>query len=1173
MTSINNALGHVSLDDKYDLNKGRIFSTGYQALVRLTLMQKERDRRAGLNTAGYISGYRGSPLGGLDQQFQRARALLERADVRFQSGINEDMAATAIWGSQQAELRGEGRFDGVFSMWYGKGPGVDRTGDVFRHANFAGSAKHGGVLALMGDDHTAESSTTAHQSEYHFIDVMIPILSPAGVQEFLDYGLYGWAMSRYTGAWVALKCMHETVESTAVIDGSLDRVKIVIPDNDFDLGGGRSFRMPEGGLNIRLGDTILGMEARLHDYKRDAMLAFVRANKLNRYITSGGRNPKIGIITVGKSYLDVRQAFDELSIDEVKCNDLGIRLYKVACPWPIGQAELKEFSNGLDLIIVVEEKRSLLEVQVREELYGTANQPICIGKKDEQGNWLFPVKGALDSNDIAICIGERILRYGHNEQIVAEFARLKEAQGKLAQIVEVATRTPYFCSGCPHNTSTVVPEGSRAYAGIGCHYMAQWMDRSTSGFTQMGGEGANWIGEAPFSKRPHVFQNLGDGTYNHSGYMAIRAAIASGVNITYKILYNDAVAMTGGQANDGGLTVPMVARQVAAEGAKRVVVVTDEPEKYHRDEAWPDGLTIHHRDELNEVQKELADVPGVTVLIYDQTCAAEKRRRRKRGTFPDPDKRVIINELVCEGCGDCGVVSNCVSVQPLETEFGRKRTIDQSSCNKDFSCVKGFCPSFVTVHGATPKKRAGVAASAGMPSLPEPALAKIDGTYDVIITGIGGTGIVTIGGILGMAAHLEGKGVGIIDQAGLAQKGGAVYSHLRIAERSDDIHAIRVAAGSAELVLGGDIVVAGSKKVLAAVKPGATAMVINLAEFLPGDFTRNADFSLPTERLKRAIMTAAGREQCHFVDATRLASALFGNSIGANIFLVGYAYQLGTLPLSAAAIERAIELNGEAVAMNQTAFRWGRRAALDPAAVAKLAEPTPAEADTVRRLSETFDEMVARRVEFLTAYQDAAYAARYRGWVERAKAAEAAKAPDKCGLAEAVARYLFKLMSYKDEYEVARLYTDGNFLRQVANEFDGEGMSFEFHLAPPLLARRDKSTGLPHKMNFGPWMMSAFRLLARFKSLRGTALDPFGYSAERRTERKLIADYEATLADVLDKLKPENHHLAVGIAAIPEKIRGFGHIKLRHLTAAKADEAALLEQFRGGAGQYLKAAE
>jgi indolepyruvate ferredoxin oxidoreductase len=1069
-----------------------------------------------------------------------------------------------VWGSQQAELRGEGKYDGVFAMWYGKGPGVDRSGDVFRHANLAGTAKHGGVLALMGDDHTAESSTTAHQSEYHFIDVMIPILNPAGVQEILDYGLYGWAMSRFTGAWVALKTMHETIESTAAIDASLDRINIV---------GADDFQMPEGGLNIRLNDPILTQEARLHDYKRDAMLAFVRANKLNRTVTSGGRDPKIGIITTGKSYLDVRQAFDELGIDELKCNALGIRLYKVGCPWPLSRRELQEFAENLDLIIVVEEKRSLIEVQVREELYGTANQPVCIGKKDEAGNWLFPVKGALDPNEVAICIGERLLKYRRNDEIAGRVARLKEFQRLAAETADVAQRIPYFCSGCPHNTSTVVPEGTRAYAGIGCHYMAQWMDRSTLGYTQMGGEGANWIGEAPFSKREHVFQNLGDGTYNHSGYMAIRAAIASNTNITYKILFNDAVAMTGGQANDGGLTVPQVARQVAAEGAKRVVVVTDEPGKYPHSTQWPRGLTVHHRDDLIEVQKDLAEIPGVTVVIFDQTCAAEKRRRRKRHTYPDPEKRVIINDLVCEGCGDCGVKSNCVSVQPLETEWGRKRTIDQSSCNKDFSCLKGFCPSFVTVHGARLKKGVGVAADQDLPPLPDPQLPRIDGTYNIIVTGVGGTGIVTIGGILGMAAHLEGRGIGVLDMAGLAQKGGAVFSHIRIAESPEKIHAIRVAAGRADLVLGGDIVVAGTRKVLAAVKNGATEMVINTAEFLPGEFTRNADFSLPSERLKRTILADAGRDKTHFVDATGIATALFGQSIGANIFLVGYAYQLGAIPLAAPAIEKAIELNGEAVTMNKAALHWGRRMAVDPAAVENLAKPAAAVVGESRILSESFDQMVERRVRFLTAYQNAAYAQRYRQWVERAKAAEAARAPGKCGLADAVARYLFKLMAYKDEYEVARLFTEGSFRRQVEAEFDGENLRFEFHLAPPLLARRDKASGLPRKMSFGPWLLPAFRLLAKLKGLRGTPFDPFGRSPERRLERKLIADYQAMITELLAKLTPDNHQLAVALAAIPEKIRGFGHVKERHLAAAKADEAALLEQFRNGAPELLKAAE
>jgi indolepyruvate ferredoxin oxidoreductase len=1154
----------VSLDDKYDLTQNRVFVTGYQALIRACLMQKARDRAAGLNTAGYLTGYRGSPLGGLDQQFMRAGRQLSAADVVFQPGINEELAATALWGSQQAELRGEGKFDGVFGLWYGKGPGVDRSGDVFRHANLAGTAKNGGVLALMGDDHTAESSTTAHQSEFHFVDVMMPILNPGGVQEIIDYALYGWAMSRFTGTWTALKCMHETVESTGVVEAGLDRINIVTPTD---------FLMPEGGLNIRLVDTILGQEARLHDYKRDAMLAFVRANRLNKIITSGGRNPKIGVITTGKAYLDVRQALDELGIDEVKCNDLGLRLFKIGCVWPIGRQELLEFAKDLDLIIVVEEKRSLIEVQVREELYGTANQPVCIGKKDEHGNWLFPVKGALDPNDVAICIGERLLKIGASDELAANVARLKSAQRALAETSDVAQRIPYFCSGCPHNTSTRVPEGSRAYAGIGCHFMAQWMERKTLGFTQMGGEGVNWIGEAPFSTRDHVFQNLGDGTYNHSGYLAIRAAIASGVKMTYKILFNDAVAMTGGQANDGGLTVDQIARQVTAEGASRVIVVSDEPWKYPKDTDWPRGVTVHHRDELDALQRELATVPRVSVLIYDQTCAAEKRRRRKRGTFPDPDKRVVINDLVCEGCGDCGVKSNCVSVQPLETEWGRKRTIDQSSCNKDYSCLNGFCPSFVTVHGAKLKKGESVPHPENWPALPDPKLPLTNHPYGIIVTGIGGTGIVTIGAIVGMAAHLEGKGAGVIDMAGLAQKGGAVYSHIRIANTPEEIHAIRVAAGGADLVLGGDSVVAGTKKVLGAIKAGHTRVVINTAEFLPGDFTRNADYSLPTERLKRAISTAAGPGQSHFVDASRLATALLGNSIGSNMFMLGFAYQHGALPLTAEAIEKAIEMNGEAVAMNIAAFNYGRRAAVDPAAVEALVRPAPELTNDALKLSQSFSETVDRRVAFLTAYQSARYARRYRALVDKIKNAEAVKAPGQCALTEAVARYLFKLMAYKDEYEVARLYTDTSFLDRVKSSFDGDNLRFEFHLAPPMLARRDKVTGEAKKISFGPWMLGAFRVLAKFKFLRGTPLDPFGYSADRRTERRLIAEYCAQLEEFCDRLTPDNYVAAVALAALPEKIRGYGHVKERHLTAVRAEEAALREQFNAGSAPFLKAAE
>ncbi|HEY8564508.1 MAG TPA: indolepyruvate ferredoxin oxidoreductase family protein [Beijerinckiaceae bacterium] len=1166
MSAIEGGLRSVTLDDKYDLTKDRVFITGTQAIVRLLLMQRERDRLSGLNTAGFVSGYRGSPIGGLDQNLWRARKWLEKSNVVFQPGLNEELAATAVWGSQQAEMRGEGKYDGVFGVWYGKGPGVDRSGDVFRHANMAGSSKHGGVLALMGDDHTAESSTVAHQSEFHFVDVMIPILNPAGVQEILDYGLYGFAMSRFTGAWTAFKCVKENIESTASVDGSLDRVKIVIPDD---------FNMPPGGLNIRTPDAILEQEARLHDFKRDAMLAFVRANNLNRIVLSGGRQPKVGIITVGKSYLDVRQAMDELGLDEVKANDMGLRLYKVACPWPLSQRELLDFARGLDLVIVVEEKRSLIEVQVREELYGTANQPVCIGKKDEAGSWLFPVKGALDPNDIAIVIGERLLRYHTNDDLRGRVERLKEAQKVLALTSDVSSRTPHFCSGCPHNSSTKVPEGMRAYAGIGCHYMVQWMDRATDGFTQMGGEGANWIGENAFSKRGHVFQNLGDGTYNHSGVLALRWATHTKTNVTYKILYNDAVAMTGGQKHEGGLTVDMIARQVRAEGVDRIALVTDEPDKYPTTIQWPAGMSLHHRDDLDAVQRELSTVPGVSVLIYDQTCASEKRRRRKRGEFADPDKRVIINELVCEACGDCSVQSNCVAVQPVPTEFGRKRQIDQSNCNKDFSCVKGFCPSFVTVHGAQVKKAAPASASTdgiAFGALPEPAIPAIDKTFNVIVTGVGGTGVVTIGAILGMAAHLEGKGLGMIDMAGLAQKGGAVYSHVRLANSQDDIHAIRVTAGAADLVLGCDLVVTGTKKVLAAVKTGRTHLVVNTAEVMPGDFTRNADFSLPAERIKRAIAGAAGTGGVDFVEATTVAVTVMGNAIAANMYMLGYAYQKGLVPLTSAALTKAIELNGEAVKMNLAAFEWGRRAAAEPERMAEVMARFKAPTE-IRKLSESLDEVIARRVAFLADYQDGSYAERYRAKVEAVRAAEAKVAPSSTALTEAVARSLFKLMAYKDEYEVARLYTNGAFDKQLASTFEGENMRLEFHLAPPLLARRDPVTGVPRKMTFGPWMMGAFRWLAKGKRLRGTALDVFGYTHERRTERQLVRDFEGRIEEILGALTVHNHAVAVGLANVPQKIRGFGHVKARNLEAAKAEEAGLLEQFRNPITALATAAE
>jgi indolepyruvate ferredoxin oxidoreductase len=1153
---------HTSrLEDKYDLNETRQILTGTQAIVRLVLMQRARDVRAGLNTAGYVTGYRGSPIASLEAAMLRSRRILEENHITFMTGLNEDLAATALWGSQQAELRGEGRYDGVFGVWYGKGPGVDRTGDVFRHANHAGTSRHGGVLALMGDDHTCESSTSAHQSEFAFVDYMIPVLNPAGVQEILDYGLLGFALSRFAGVWVGVKCVKDNIEATATVDGRIDRIAIETPPD---------FVAPADGLNIRLGDQALAKEARLHDFKRAAMLAFARANRFDRIITSGGPNAKIGIISCGKSYLDVRQAFDELGIDEVTANQLGIRLYKVGMTWPLEPEGVLKFAAGLDLILVVEEKRSLIETQLKEQLYDLPLRPRVLGKKDENEQWLFPAKYALDPTDIAIKLGERLIRGGAGESLKAKVADLKRIKGNQPASAESVVRVPYFCPGCPHNSSTVVPAGSRAYAGIGCHYMAHWMDRSTEGFTQMGGEGSNWIGEAPFSKTRHVFQNLGDGTYIHSGSLAIRAARAAGVNITFKILYNDAVAMTGGQALDGGMTVAMILQQVLAEGIAKVVVVTDEPEKYP-DGFIPDGVAVHHRRELQAVQRELREVPGVTVLLYDQTCAAEKRRRRKRGTFPDPDRRVFINPLVCEGCGDCGVKSNCVAVSPLETELGTKRTIDQSQCNKDFSCVEGFCPSFVTVVGAELRKARPARADAGidglLASLPDPALPALERPYAMLLTGVGGTGVVTLSAVLGQAAHLEGKGFGAIDMTGLAQKGGAVACHVRIARSSAEISAIRVGVAGADLVLGCDLVVAASNKVLEAVKPDHTAVVYSSYEMTTADFTRNPAFRIPGATLSQAIAERAGKAPVHALDAHTAAVSLFGDSIAANLLLLGYAYQLGHVPIAAAAIEEAIALNGAAVEMNRSAFRCGRLAAHEAGALERLIGARAPE-----QAPQTLEGIVAYRAEQLTRFQDHALAERYRARVAAIAELERSRAAPCRGLAEAVARGYFKLLAYKDEYEVARLYSDPEFARALAAQFEAHGKLI-FHLAPPLLARRDKATGEPRKMRFGPWLLPLLRLLARGKRLRGTRWDVFGYFAERKLERQMIADYEQVLEDVAGRLTPATHATAVALAALPLDIKGFGHVKRRNYAAAKAREAQLLAVLRDPQSARLRAAE
>ncbi len=1149
------AVAAVNLDDKYTLDKGRVFLTGTQALVRLPMMQRQRDQAAGLNTGCFVSGYRGSPLGALDQQLWRARRFLANNHIHFQAGVNEDLAATAAWGSQQGGLFGDSNYDGVFALWYGKGPGVDRSGDVLRHGNMAGTSPHGGVLLLAGDDHVAKSSTTAHQCEHAFMDAMIPVLSPAGVQEFLDLGLHGWAMSRYSGCWVGFKTIAETVDTSASVHIDPARISIVQPDD---------FAFPPGGIHIRHPDTPLDQEARLHEFKINAVVAFARANRLNRTVLDSPKR-RFGIVTAGKSYLDVRQALDDLGIDKGLASEIGLSLFKVAMPWPLEKEGIREFAEGLDEILVVEEKRAVIENQLKEQLYNWRAdvRPRVIGKYDEAGAWVLPSTGELTPARIAQVIANRIGRFHSSSVIEQRLGFLAAKEKALAQHKTPLDRVPYFCSGCPHNSSTKVPDGSRALSGIGCHYMVQWMDRNTETFTQMGGEGASWIGQAPFSKTKHVFANIGDGTYFHSGIMAIRAAVGAGVNITYKILYNDAVAMTGGQSVDGPLDPAMITRQVYAEGVKRVVVVTDEPDKYPLGAEWAPGVSIHHRDDLDRVQKDLRQVEGVSVLVYDQTCAAEKRRRRKRGLFPDPPKRAFINDLVCEGCGDCSVQSNCVSVVPVETEFGRKRAIDQSSCNKDFSCVKGFCPSFVTVHGGAIRKHKGDGPRQGhgdlWESLPMPQLPPLDAPYGIVITGVGGTGVVTIGALLGMAAHLEGRGCSVLDMAGLAQKGGAVVSHLRLAPTPEDIHAVRISAGSAKLVLGCDLVVAAGYDALSKMAAGKTHAVINNHQVMTGEFTRNPDLAFPGGEMERLIVEASGPGQADFLDATHLATALLGDSIATNLFMLGYAWQKGFVPLSGEAIVGAIELNAVAVEANKAAFLWGRRAAHDLAAVEKAVAPR--EAPQSHHLSQSLDELIARRAAFLTDYQNAAYAERYKALVEKARQAEADRAPGFSGLAEAVARYYFKLMAVKDEYEVARLYSGPEFAQSLHEQFAGS-YKLSVHLAPPLFAARDPETGHLQKKEFGPWILSALSLLAKLKGLRGTAFDIFGHSAERKMERQLIADYETLMGEILAKLNADNHALAVELASIPEKIRGFGHVKEGHLKAAKACEADLLTAFR-----------
>ena len=1172
---IRKALETVTLDDKYSLGNGRAFMSGVQALVRLPMLQQARDAAVGLNTGGFISGYRGSPLGGYDQALWAAKKHLAAQNIVFQPGVNEELGATAVWGTQQLDLYPQTKkFDGVFGIWYGKGPGVDRSSDVFKHANMAGTAKHGGVIAIAGDDHVSKSSTAAHQSDHIFKACGLPVFFPSSVQDILDMGLHAIAMSRFSGLWSGMKTIQEVVESSSSVLVDPDRVQIVMPED---------FEMPAGGLHIRWPDPALEQEARLMDFKWYAALAYIRANKLNYNVIAGPRD-RFGLIASGKAFNDTRQALADLGLDGDTCHQQGIRLHKVNVVWPLEASITRDFAQGLQEILVVEEKRQVIEYQIKEELYNWRSdvRPNVLGKFDEpegdasggewgrsnpSDNWLLRAKADLTPAIIAKAIAKRLKKLGVPADVAARMdARLAIIEARERALteskVDTGERAPWFCSGCPHNTSTRVPEGSRAMAGIGCHFMATWMDRSTSTFSQMGGEGVAWVGQAPFTTDTHVFANLGDGTYFHSGLLAIRQSIASGVNITYKVLYNDAVAMTGGQQigeRPEGHSVLQIMQSLVAEGVSKLVIVTDEPEKYE-DAKLLDGVEVHHRDELDRIQREFREIKGTSAIIYDQTCATEKRRRRKRGTLADPAKRVVINELVCEGCGDCSVQSNCLSVEPLETDFGRKRRINQNTCNKDYSCVKGFCPSFVTVEGGQLKKpkmeKKGDASR--LFEVPQPALPLAENAWGIVVGGVGGTGVITIGQLLGMAAHLEGKGVVTQDAGGLAQKGGATWSHIQIANRPESIYTTKVDTAKADLVIGCDPIVAASKYTLTVMQPGRTYVAMNSHGTPTAAFVTNPGWQFPGSNCQTAVSAAVGSDLVGSFDAEQVAVQMIGDSIYTNPLMLGYAWQKGRVPLSYAALMRAIELNGVQVDNNKAAFEWGRRCAHDLAAVQALFKATQV-IEFVKKPG--LAEMLAKRVDFLTAYQNAGYAASYQGFVETVRAVEWPLG--KTTLTEAVARYLFKLMAYKDEYEVARLHTDQAFLGKVDAMFEGD-FKLVYHLAPPMLARKDDQGEL-QKQPFGPWMQTAFRLLAPLKILRGTAFDPFGRTDERRTERALIDDYRASIQAVMEGLTAENHATGVEIARIPELIKGYGHVKARHLAVARPQWAALMTAFQNPA--------
>ena len=1143
-------LNSVTLDDKFARQDGRVFITGVQALIRVMLDRGRLDAAAGLRTAGFVSGYRGSPLGGLDQQAHRAAKHLTGLDIVFKEGLNEDLAATAVWGSQQANLFPGALYDGVFGLWYGKAPGVDRTGDAFKHANFAGTWPKGGVVAVAGDDHSAKSSTLPSQSEFAFQDFEMPVLAPADVQDVLDMGLLAFGMSRFSGLWVGLIALADMMDSGVTIDASLSRHRFIEP---------AGFVMPPAGLGIRLKDQPLDKERRLRNFKIPAALAYAKANSLDR-VTLRSVRQRLGITAHGQAYSDVLEAFRAMRLSLAEAADLGVTLYKVGMPWPLEPTGMRAFASGLETLMVVEHKRPLLEDQVRSVLYELPSHahPRVIGKVDERGHALLSQLGALSVAEIALAIADRLPPGPHMDRVYDYLSRVSASSVAAISLGADQVRKPFFCSGCPHNTSTRLPEGSRALAGIGCHYMASFNDPNTDLTSHMGAEGLTWAGAAPFTSEAHVFVNLGDGTYNHSGSLAVRASIAMGSNITYKLLFNDAVAMTGGQAPESGFTVPQITRQLASEGVAKTIIVADEPDRYRGVTDLAPGTPVRPRAELDAVQRELRDVPGVTVLIYDQMCAAERRRRRRRGTMPEMPTRVFINPLVCEGCGDCSKVSNCVSIEPINTEFGRKRKIDQSSCNQDFSCLGGFCPSFVTLEGAA-NAHAPVRLSSDGPHAPEPVVEPLTRVRNIIFTGVGGTGVTTVASILAMAAHVEGNSASVVDMTGLAQKGGAVFSHVRIGKGPGEIVGGRVPAASADLVIACDLLVAAGPEALALYTKDRTVAVGN------GDFQPTADFVANRDvRFDAPVMARRLTGACKSYDAcpaVNLAELRLGDAIYANMIMLGFAWQKGAVPVSLEALRAAITLNGVETQENLQAFEVGRMAAHDPAARG------PGENDAPTPETMDLDDLIAHRIGELTAYQDLAYARRYADRIARLRVADAAAGGD-LSLTRAAAISLYQLLAYKDEYEVARLYSDGRYAAALARTFTG-GRA-RVWLSPPALSRAGPD-GRPTKSAFGDWMLKlGFPTLARFKALRGGPLDPFGHTGHRRMERRLASDFEGDLDRLTASLDPQRLDLAKTIAAYPQQIRGFGPVKEAAVEVARRERDRLWAIWDGGEPEPMK---